>query len=169
MRRLYESTFIVNSALEDMDIEAVVTKVTSYIENQGGEVKVVERWGRRRLAYPINKKFNGFYVYVEFEIAPANLPVIERFYILDDTILRHLTLILPIELKELRERKSLEKGKISNVPFDEEAEKKKQKEEKTTKDKSEEKRKDSTEETTVKETKTEATEAPAETTEENNG
>jgi small subunit ribosomal protein S6 len=93
--------------------------VTSYIENQGGEIKTVDRWGRRRLAYPINKKFNGFYVHIEFDAAPNAVPVIERFYVLEDTILRHLTLVLPEELKDLRTKKAMERGNASVTPFDE--------------------------------------------------
>ena len=55
LRRVYETTFIVNAALEDMDIDNVVNKVSSYIENHGGKVTTADKWGRRRLAYPINK------------------------------------------------------------------------------------------------------------------
>lgn len=176
MRRLYESTFIVNAALEDSDIEAVVSKVTSYIENQGGTINKADKWGRRRLAYPINKKFNGFYVYIEFDADPAVLPVIERFFVLEDTILRHLTLQLPQELKDLRERKAKERGDASGGfrPLDDDAEeekKKGRKNEKSNSDKTdadEEKNDDTPEKEEVKEesekadTKEEANEEKAE-------
>lgn len=111
MRRLYESTFIINAALEDNDVDAVVNKVTSYIENQGGEIKTVEKWGRRRLAYPINKKYNGFYIHIEFEALPNAVPVIERFFVLEDTVLRHLTLVLPQSLKDYRLEQAMKAGK----------------------------------------------------------
>ncbi len=124
LRRLYETTFIVNAALEDADIDAVIAKVTSYIENHGGEIKVVEKWGRRRLAYPINKKYNGFYVHIEFESMPNNLPILERFLVLEDTVLRHLTLILPEKLKTFRTQKALEIGKaIAEAEAEEQAKK----------------------------------------------
>jgi len=111
MRRLYESTFIINAALEDNDVDAVVNKVTSYIENQGGEIKTVEKWGRRRLAYPINKKYNGFYIHIEFDALPNAVPVIERFFVLEDTVLRHLTLVLPQSLKDYRLEQAMKAGK----------------------------------------------------------
>ena len=63
IRRLYESTFIINAALEDPDVEAVIRRVTDYIENHGGQFVEMSKWGRRRLAYPIKKKYNGYYVY----------------------------------------------------------------------------------------------------------
>jgi small subunit ribosomal protein S6 len=111
LRRLYETTFIVNAALEDQDIEAVINKVSNYIENHGGEIQEVHRWGRRRLAYPINKKFNGFYVHIIFESNPNAIPILERFLVLEDTVLRHLTLILPKKLFNFRKQRALRDGK----------------------------------------------------------
>jgi len=113
-KRLYETTFIVNAALEDQDIEAVVSKVTGYIENHGGSLNEVNRWGRRRLAYPINKKFNGFYVHCIYEILPENMPVIDRFLVLEDTVLRHLNLQLSDKLLEVRNSKAAEKAKAAD-------------------------------------------------------
>lgn len=110
MRRLYESTLIFNAGLEDPEVEAAISKVTSYIENQGGEIKVTDRWGRRRLAYPISKKFNGYYVHLEFEMIPSGLPLLERFLVLEDTVLRHLTLQLSVKLRDLRLQKAMEEG-----------------------------------------------------------
>ncbi|MFP4368870.1 MAG: 30S ribosomal protein S6 [Candidatus Kapaibacterium sp.] len=106
LRRVYETTMIVNAALEDPDVDAVVSKVTGYIENHGGEVLEVNKWGRRRLAYPINKKYNGFYVHIIFNTVPDTVPILERFLVLEDTVLRHLTLILPEELREFRKNRS---------------------------------------------------------------
>lgn len=110
-KRLYETTFIVNAALEDQDIDAVVSKVTGYVENHGGTTKEVSRWGRRRLAYPINKKFNGYYVHFTFEILPENMPVIDRFLVLEDTVLRHLILQLDQKLIDVRSKRAEEKKK----------------------------------------------------------
>lgn len=101
---MYETTIIVNAALEDEDIDAVITKVTGYIENHGGEILTVDKWGRRRLAYPINKKYNGFYIHIEFNAQPETAPILERFLVLEDTVLRHLTLVLPKKLKDYREK-----------------------------------------------------------------
>ncbi len=106
-KRLYETTFIVNAALEDQDIDAVVSKVTAYITNHGGDITSIERWGRKRLAYPINKKFNGYYVYCEYESIPSNMAIIDRFLVLEDTVLRHLTLQLDENMIQLRKDRAL--------------------------------------------------------------
>jgi len=110
-KRLYETTFIINAALDDSDIEAVINKVISYIENNGGEITETNKWGRRRLAYPINKKYNGYYVHLVFETKPSAVPFLERFLVLEDTVLRHLTLILPIKLRDYRAKVALEQGR----------------------------------------------------------
>lgn len=115
LRRVYETTFIVNAALEDQDIDAVVSKVTNYIENHGGEVKEIDKWGRRRLAYPINKKYNGYYVHIIFETMPTTVPILERFMVLEDTILRHLTLLLPKKLRDHRAERALAEGKMGGT------------------------------------------------------
>lgn len=110
LRRMYETTIIVNAALEDSDIDAVLNKVAGYIENHGGKILEINKWGRRRLAYPINKKYNGYYIHLVFDTAPSTIPVLERFLVLEDTVLRHLTLILPKKLKEYREKRAIEEG-----------------------------------------------------------
>jgi small subunit ribosomal protein S6 len=111
IKKLYEATFIVNAALEDQDIDAVVSKVASYIENNGGTIKELQKWGRKRLAYPINKKYNGYYVHIIMEASPNVLPIFERFFVLDDTILRHLILQIENDLLELRANKALLEGR----------------------------------------------------------
>ncbi|MGB9701329.1 MAG: 30S ribosomal protein S6 [Candidatus Kapaibacteriota bacterium] len=115
-RRLYETTFIVNAALEDNDIEAVITKVLNQVTNNGGNIQEINKWGRRRLAYPINKKHNGFYVHALFEVLPEFVPQLERYLTLDDTILRHLTLQVDKKLLELRAKRAMEEGQESFVP-----------------------------------------------------
>lgn len=109
-RRLYETTFIVNAALEDNDIEAVINKVINQISNNSGTIQEINKWGRKRLAYPINKKHNGYYVNLIYQSMPEFIPPLERFLTLDDTILRHLTLQIDPKLLELRAKRAMEEG-----------------------------------------------------------
>lgn len=135
LRRVYETTVIINAALEDADIDAVISKITSYIESHGGTISQINKWGRRRLAYPINKKYNGYYVHLVFDSVPSVLPVLERFLVLEDTVLRHLTLVLPERLRKLRLEKALAEGKTgeNTTITSDEPEKKEEKAEKTEK------------------------------------
>jgi small subunit ribosomal protein S6 len=93
-KRVYETTFIVNASLDDPQVDAVINRAQETITKNGGAVLALNRWGRKRLAYSINKKTNGFYVNVEFEATAAVPAQLERFYLLDEMILRHLTIIV---------------------------------------------------------------------------
>jgi len=92
--RTYETTFIVNASLDDAQVEAVIGRVQETITKNGGTIKAVNKWGRKRLAYAINKRTNGFYVNVEFDAPGTVLAHLERAYQLDEMVLRNLTIIL---------------------------------------------------------------------------
>jgi small subunit ribosomal protein S6 len=92
--RQYETTFIVNASLDDAQVDGVVSRVQETITNNGGTISSLNKWGRKRLAYPINKRTNGFYVNIEFEGIGTLLAPLERSFQLDEMILRHLTVML---------------------------------------------------------------------------
>jgi small subunit ribosomal protein S6 len=102
--RTYETVFIVNAALEDAAIEAITTATIEFIKTNGGTVTTIDKWGRRRLAYPIRKKHNGYYVYVSFEAPAALLPKMERYFFLEENIIRHLTVKMTPQAIEFRKQ-----------------------------------------------------------------
>ncbi len=95
MVRQYETTFIVDAHLQNEEIEAAVTKYTQLIEKHGGKIKLIDRWGKRRLVYEIAKKQYGYYVYVRFEAEGTIVEALEKDFRIDDTILRYLVLVVP--------------------------------------------------------------------------
>jgi small subunit ribosomal protein S6 len=101
-KRLYETTFIINASIEDSQIEALITHVQEIITGNGGEINAVNRWGRRRLAYPIQKKNNGFYVNIEFLDIGTVIARLEHMYLLDENILRFLT--IQVDQKAIKAR-----------------------------------------------------------------
>ena len=111
IHRVYETTIIINPAIGEQEIEAATNKVIAYVVDRGGVVEETNKWGNRRLAYPINKKHHGYYMHIVYNIQPAEIPSIERFLVLEDTVIRHLTLQLEPELREYRKQKSLAEGK----------------------------------------------------------
>lgn len=101
-RRLYETTVILNAALEDAELDTLSQRILDFLTEQGGTIIEVNKWGRRRLAYPIRKKYNGYYMYAVFEVTADTIPSLERFFVLDDNVLRHLTMQLDPKLREFR-------------------------------------------------------------------
>ena len=87
--RKYEVTFIIDSALEDEKKEATVETVKGIIEADGtvGEVDV---WGLRKLAYPIQKKNEGYYVVVTFQASPELPKELDRRLRISEVVMRHL-------------------------------------------------------------------------------
>jgi small subunit ribosomal protein S6 len=106
VRRLYESTYILNAILEDGDIEAIIARTTSFLEENGTTMVELNKMGRRRLAYPINKKYNGYYVYMAFEAPSETLPLLEKFFFLEEHVMRHLSLQLDPKLREFRKTRA---------------------------------------------------------------
>lgn len=92
--RSYESVVIINAALEDEQIEATISRLQEFITSHGGEIFDIDKWGRKRLAYPIQKAKSGYYVIFRYN-APTNLiSLLERNFRLDENIIRYLTVVL---------------------------------------------------------------------------
>jgi len=88
----YETTFVIDSLQKSENKEHILTKVENFIKNNGGDIGEVEDWGKKRLAYEINRKQYGNYYQIHFE-GPGNLPgLLEQEYRLEEGILRFLTI-----------------------------------------------------------------------------
>ena len=86
----YELLYILNNELADEAKEAVIEKLNAVVTANGGTVDNVDKWGTRRLAYPINYKNEGYYVLVNFT-APATLPdELERVMRITDAVVRFM-------------------------------------------------------------------------------
>ncbi len=91
-KNTYELTYIVNSVISDEQVKDMVTRVTAQVKENGGDIIEVDEWGARRLAFPIQKKRNGYYVNMYFTAPGEIIPRLERVLEIDDNILRYLTL-----------------------------------------------------------------------------
>jgi small subunit ribosomal protein S6 len=108
----YESVIILNATLEDEQIEVSLNKILESIKSYGGEIKDLDKWGRKRLAYPIDKAKSGYYVVIRFAAPTEAITRIERVYRLDETVIRFLTVELTKEALEYFES---QKGKASEL------------------------------------------------------
>jgi small subunit ribosomal protein S6 len=89
---LYEITYIVSAVLNDDQIKGVIQRVKKTIEEGEGDIVESVEWGNRRLAFPIKKKRNGFYVNLYVKAPGTLIPRLERAMEIDDDILRYITL-----------------------------------------------------------------------------
>lgn len=86
----YELAVVVSAKIEDEDRAATIEKVKEYITRFGGTVTEVEEWGKKKLAYEIQKMHEGFYYFVRFEadaICPAE---VERRIRIMENVIRYL-------------------------------------------------------------------------------
>ena len=103
----YECMFIVDVSKGEEATEASVNKFTSLIE-ANAEVVDVAKWGKRRLAYPINDMPEGYYVVVTFKSAPDFPAEFERLAKIDEAILRSMVIRLDYDAAERKAVKAAE-------------------------------------------------------------
>ena len=86
----YELMYIVKPELDDQQVQQEIEKVGQLIQTNGGQVKKVTPWGKRRLAYTVKDQREGHYVVEEFDLDQAKVTEVERVLKISDTVFRHL-------------------------------------------------------------------------------
>lgn len=86
----YELTVVVNAKIEEEERTKVMDKVKALVERFGGTISDVDEWGKRRLAYEIQKMTEGFYYFVHFEAETDAPAEIEQRVRIMDNVLRYL-------------------------------------------------------------------------------
>ncbi len=86
----YEVLYVIDGTLSDEAIKEQVTKFTELVTANGGEVVQVDEWGKRRLAYQINYKSEGYYVLMNFKSAPDFPVELERNFGINEGIMRYM-------------------------------------------------------------------------------
>ena len=83
----YELAVVVSAKIEDEERNATIDKVKAYVERFGGKISDVDEWGKKRLAYEIQKMHEGFYYFIQFEAeATAPAEIESRVRIMDNVI-----------------------------------------------------------------------------------
>lgn len=86
----YELALVVNAKIEDEAREAVVEKAKEYVTRYGGTITEVEEWGKKRLAYEVQKMREGFYYFIHFEADTTCPAEVERHVRIMDNVMRYL-------------------------------------------------------------------------------
>ena len=102
----YETVVIINAALEDEQIQPIISLTKDTILNHGGEIIDTEDWGRKRLAYPIQKSKSGYYFVFRFISETRLIDKLERMFQINESIIRYLT--VKLNKNDLEHYKSLE-------------------------------------------------------------
>ena len=93
--RPYEVMAIFDAGLEDDAIGTVVDRVTGLLSTRGGAIGAVEHWGRRRLAYELQHRSEGYYVLIQATAEPDVVSEVDRVLSLADEVLRHKVIRVP--------------------------------------------------------------------------
>ena len=86
--RTYEVMVILDPSLEERTVEPSLDKYLNVVRKDGGSVESVDIWGRRRLAYEINKQAEGIYAVVSLTAEPATVKELDRQLTLNESVLR---------------------------------------------------------------------------------
>ncbi|MBQ8073828.1 MAG: 30S ribosomal protein S6 [Clostridia bacterium] len=115
----YEMIYIIDTGLEETARKELIEKVSGLITANGGEIeKVDETWGKRRLAYAIDYKTEGWYVLVTFQ-APAELPrELERNLQINENVLRYLVVKL-VEKRSAVKPRAVRPAPVEEAPAEE--------------------------------------------------
>jgi small subunit ribosomal protein S6 len=112
MNRTYEIMFIVRPDVEEADLDKLIEGFSANITSGGGEVKSVEKMGRRRLAYTVRKFNDGFYVLLNIAAAGSLIGEIERRLRVSEPVIKFITVRMDEEEKRLAKVKALRDSKV---------------------------------------------------------
>ena len=112
MNRTYEIMFIVRPDVEEADLDKLIEGFSANVVSGGGEVRSVEKMGRRRLAYTVRKFNDGFYVLLNVSIPGAGILEIERRMRVTEQVIKFITVRMDEEEKRLAKVKALRDTKV---------------------------------------------------------
>jgi|TARA_B100000315_G_scaffold64545_1_gene58588 small subunit ribosomal protein S6 len=92
--RDYELTVIINPEITEDKLEARINSISQFVSERGGTVSEVQRWGKKRLAYPIKQSLEGIYALARFTLRPASGKELEADLRISEEVLRHLLIRL---------------------------------------------------------------------------
>jgi small subunit ribosomal protein S6 len=111
--RHYETAFLITPKLEEEEMEKLIQKMADVVAKKKGKMIKIDKWGKKRLAYPVEKNNEAFYVFFHYEGEPDIPPELERRFRQTEPVLRYLTLrkeIQPVTKKRRVKKKKAEEA-----------------------------------------------------------
>jgi small subunit ribosomal protein S6 len=112
MNRTYEIMFIVRPDVEEAELDKLIEGFSANVTSGGGEVKSVEKMGRRRLAYTVRKFNDGFYVLLNVAAAGSLIAEVERRLRVSEQVIKFITVRMDEEEKRLAKVKAIRDTKV---------------------------------------------------------
>ncbi len=109
--RQYETAFLISPKLEEEEMEKLIQKMAEVIKKSKGKMVNIEKWGKKRLAYPINGLEEAFYVFFHYQGETAIPLELERRFRQTETIIRYLTLREEIQPPPKKKTKAVKEEK----------------------------------------------------------
>ena len=101
MMRIYENLFIVKPDATEEEIDHLIEQMSKNVTSAGGTVDKVDKWGKRRLAYRVEKQREGSYVLLQFSAEPSVVKEFERRMRVQDSVIKFLTVRIDENLKRI--------------------------------------------------------------------
>ncbi|HLJ17872.1 MAG TPA: 30S ribosomal protein S6 [Bryobacteraceae bacterium] len=114
--RIYEELFIVRPDATDEEIDPLIEQVKHVIAGAHGNVEKLEKWGVRKLAYRVSKRWEGYYVLVQFTAGPEAVKEIERRLRVSDLVMKFITVRIDERLKKIDKRKKAREKRAHRKP-----------------------------------------------------
>lgn len=114
--RIYEELFIVRPDATQEEIDGFVEQISGVITGSGGKVDKVDKWGIRKLAYPVRKRREGYYVLLQFASGADAVKELERRLRVSDLVLKYLTVRIDEKLKWLEKRRKQREKRAQRKP-----------------------------------------------------
>jgi len=114
--RIYEELFIAKPDAPDEEVDAFIEQMKTSVTNSGGTVDKVEKWGKRKLAYKVDRYREGAYVLFQFSAAPETVKEFERRLRVSDLVVKFITVRIDHTLKRLEKRKKNREKRAHRKP-----------------------------------------------------
>ena len=91
--RSYECIYILDPSLDEQTVRDKATKFGEVVTSRQGVIQNLDQWGKRKLAYPIKKRFEGFYTFMRFSGTTEILQELNRVFRFDEQVIRHMIIV----------------------------------------------------------------------------
>lgn len=114
--RIYEELFIVKPDATDEEVDQLTSQLKQIITDTGGTIDKEDRWGKRRLAYRVQKRDEGIFILLQFSSGPEVVKELERRIRVSDLILKYITVRIDQKLQRLAKRKKRREKRAQRKP-----------------------------------------------------